>query len=422
MPTKHRPSAALLGVVLVLGLALARAPASDFWRITVVDGPGVGPHTSLAILPAGGPAIGYYDRDNGDLKYAWRDGATWHATTVDSTGDVGGYTSLAVLPSGQPAISYFDFTNYALKYAWFDGTDWHIITVDDGDAGTWSAGRYGSLVILPTGQPAISYCARNRLMYASFDGAVWNLTMVAPHAAATSLAVLPSGQPAIAYSDHWDYALKYAWYDGVTWHSARVDGNASVLRWLSLAILPSGHPAICYRDYKTLDPYDSLKYAWFDGVRWLVEEVDPYGGDVRYATHISLGVQPSGHQAAVYRWGSGWVQYIWYDDYYDLWRGGGGWYGTAPSLAFRPSGKPSISYFDETNGELRYAFAVDTGDLNCDGVINAYDIDPFICALSPNCDYAAEYPDCDKSLADCNGDGVVNAYDIDGFIALLGGK
>ncbi|MFH1748733.1 MAG: M14 family zinc carboxypeptidase [Planctomycetota bacterium] len=60
------------------------------------------------------------------------------------------------------------------------------------------------------------------------------------------------------------------------------------------------------------------------------------------------------------------------------------------------------------------------GDLNCDGAVNAYDIDPFICALSPECDYESGWPDCDRQLADCNEDGDVNAYDIDRFIELVG--
>ncbi|MFH1746071.1 MAG: DUF3466 family protein [Planctomycetota bacterium] len=61
------------------------------------------------------------------------------------------------------------------------------------------------------------------------------------------------------------------------------------------------------------------------------------------------------------------------------------------------------------------------GDMNCDGNVNAYDIDGFICAVSPACDYEALYPECDRMLADCNGDGDVNSYDIDSFIALVGG-
>ncbi|MFH1746220.1 MAG: C25 family cysteine peptidase [Planctomycetota bacterium] len=61
------------------------------------------------------------------------------------------------------------------------------------------------------------------------------------------------------------------------------------------------------------------------------------------------------------------------------------------------------------------------GDCNCDGAINSYDIDPFICALSVDCDYETKHPECNRLSADCNGDGEVNSYDIDPFIALVGG-
>jgi hypothetical protein len=60
-----------------------------------------------------------------------------------------------------------------------------------------------------------------------------------------------------------------------------------------------------------------------------------------------------------------------------------------------------------------------TGDLNCDGVVNAFDIDPFVLALTDVTGYAAAWPGCDYLLADCNGDGDVNAFDIDPFVALL---
>jgi len=65
------------------------------------------------------------------------------------------------------------------------------------------------------------------------------------------------------------------------------------------------------------------------------------------------------------------------------------------------------------------------GDLNCDGVVNAFDIDPFVLALTstpPNYpEYYAVYPGCDALLADANGDGVLNAFDIDPFVTLLTG-
>ncbi|MFH1749072.1 MAG: right-handed parallel beta-helix repeat-containing protein [Planctomycetota bacterium] len=64
------------------------------------------------------------------------------------------------------------------------------------------------------------------------------------------------------------------------------------------------------------------------------------------------------------------------------------------------------------------------GDMNCDGIVNAYDIDGFIMAVSSYPDFAAyyeRYPDCDPLLADAHGDGIVNAYDIDPFIDLVAG-
>jgi hypothetical protein len=61
------------------------------------------------------------------------------------------------------------------------------------------------------------------------------------------------------------------------------------------------------------------------------------------------------------------------------------------------------------------------GDLNCDGAVNAFDIDPFVLALTDPAGYAAAHADCNIELADTNGDGVVNAFDIDPFVRLLTG-
>jgi hypothetical protein len=73
--------------------------------------------------------------------------------------------------------------------------------------------------------------------------------------------------------------------------------------------------------------------------------------------------------------------------------------------------------------EAYLAMLFPLGDLDCSGALNAFDIDPFVLALTAPDAYAAAYPDCDRMLADCNGDGDVNAFDIDPFVDLLvGGK
>ena len=61
------------------------------------------------------------------------------------------------------------------------------------------------------------------------------------------------------------------------------------------------------------------------------------------------------------------------------------------------------------------------GDMNCDGLVNAFDIDPFVLALTNPASYQAAYPACQIMNADINGDGVVNSFDIDPFVLRLTG-
>ena len=62
------------------------------------------------------------------------------------------------------------------------------------------------------------------------------------------------------------------------------------------------------------------------------------------------------------------------------------------------------------------------GDLNCDGVLTAFDIDPFVMALSSPQTYAELYPGCNYMAADINCDGQVNVFDIDPFVGCLVGE
>jgi trimeric autotransporter adhesin len=82
------------------------------------------------------------------------------------------------------------------------------------------------------------------------------------------------------------------------------------------------------------------------------------------------------------------------------------------------AGSPALNYF------ARWSCPADfmVGDLNCDGVVDAYDIDPFVVALVNPTAYASVLPDCYREAGDCNGDGAVNVFDIDPFVEVLLGK
>ena len=59
------------------------------------------------------------------------------------------------------------------------------------------------------------------------------------------------------------------------------------------------------------------------------------------------------------------------------------------------------------------------GDMNCDGIVDNLDIDPFVLALHGEAGYSAQFPDCDWWRADCDGSGNVDSLDIDPFLSLL---
>lgn len=75
------------------------------------------------------------------------------------------------------------------------------------------------------------------------------------------------------------------------------------------------------------------------------------------------------------------------------------------------------------DGEIR-GFLVLTrgpldGDVNCDDVVDNFDIDAFVTALTAPAEYEIRYPDCPILNADINHDEIVNNFDIDGFVECI---
>jgi hypothetical protein len=59
------------------------------------------------------------------------------------------------------------------------------------------------------------------------------------------------------------------------------------------------------------------------------------------------------------------------------------------------------------------------GDLDCNNLVNNFDIDGFVLALTDPAAYALAYPGCAINNADVNSDTQINNLDIDPFVALL---
>ncbi len=89
------------------------------------------------------------------------------------------------------------------------------------------------------------------------------------------------------------------------------------------------------------------------------------------------------------------------------------------SVAWSPSAA-TIAY-GLSNGEVVVARnpLMLAGDVNCDGLVDFGDINPFVAAITDEALYRATYPNCDPMYADVTGDGAADFGDINPFVALL---
>lgn len=244
------------------------------WQIEIADNT-AGAYTSLVLDNAGQPRINYFGPLA--LKYATRDTTGWHIETVDdSLMYWAGDTSLATDADGHPHIAYRDgYTRNYLKYAYYDGTVWQIQIVDI------VLGR-PSLRLTTAGQPQICYRTYLGLQYARYNGASWDIEVLASLGPGSdiSLALDTNDQPHISHNGWPD--LQYAYYDGSSWLQETVDWAETVGLYSSVTLDAAGRPRIAYQS----ETYGDLMYAAFDGGQWQSETVDSNGGAGEYVSLV----------------------------------------------------------------------------------------------------------------------------------------
>ncbi|MFA6332000.1 MAG: hypothetical protein WCX22_03530 [Methanoregula sp.] len=245
----------------------------------------------------------------------------WAITTVDETTaseGTGKAVSLAINTAGIPHIGYYDEANKRVMYATRVDTRWQREQVA-GSSGTTST----SISLDRSGAPSISFGDGqyfSTLFYAARSESGWNVTTVDKGSAGdaggySSLARDRDGVPHIAYNDGHTFAtLMYATMNSSTgsWDPVAIDNGGAVGDTgygSSLEFDAAGHPHIAYTAGKH---FADLMYAFNDGVSWAITRVDDGGGRTTSS-------------------------------------------GLNPSLALDSHGFPHISYYSDSDAELRYA-------------------------------------------------------------------
>ncbi|OGX36291.1 MAG: hypothetical protein A3D87_07070 [Omnitrophica WOR_2 bacterium RIFCSPHIGHO2_02_FULL_50_17] len=354
-------------------------PCTPGWASTAVDSTDqVGSMNSIAIGADGLPVISYFDGTNGNLKVAKCGNAACNSgntlTTVDATASLTGYyTSIAIGTDGFPVIFYYDWTNSKFKVA------------KCGDAGCTSGntltvinpqppfGFYNSIAIGADGLPVIS-CDTNasRVLNVIKCG---NASCTSGNTLTTvdstgvvgfynSIAIGIDSLPVISYLDSTNLGLKVAKCGDAACTSGNtftiVDSTGSAGSRTSIAIGTDGLPVISYEEWTNHD----LKVAKCGDIGCtsgnILTTVDS-ASYVDYDTSIAVG--PDGLPV---------ISYLDGNPNYDIKVAkcgnasctagntlttvdSAGTIGAYHSIAISTDGLPVISYYDQTNGDLKVA-------------------------------------------------------------------
>lgn len=150
----------LVACVTAIVATVSPAPAvADVTAMSTIDGAGGGggrinadiSDDTHAVVFGGVPHVFYYDATGGNLRHAWRPGATWLFETVDGAGGGGGRISAnvgrtmsAVANASAINVFYLDSTGGNLRQATFQAQQgWRFATLD-GAGG--AAGRVNGVV------------------------------------------------------------------------------------------------------------------------------------------------------------------------------------------------------------------------------------------------------------------------------------
>lgn len=264
------------------------------WSTRTLDSSGaLGEFTSIVFDQNNNAHISYFDDTPqsgfpiGKLKYARQNGANWNVFVIDTglegpnlVENPGRYSSIALDPNGNPRIAYtskyYSWGVMVPKIAVYNGSIWTDDFVTDSVGNTYVA-EYTRLVINSGGLSKIMFRDSGVLRMATESGSAFSFSD-GPQPSGDvglglSMVLDPTGNPAISYYDYQNGQLKYSVFNGSSWNAVTVDTNGDVGIFSSLAYNPlNNQPGIAYFDQTN----GRLKLAKFEGT-WTITTIDQVG-------------------------------------------------------------------------------------------------------------------------------------------------
>ena len=248
--------------------------------------------TSLALDPQGNPNICY---TQAGIHYAHWDGKAWQKEQIsEGSGTIAYSCAVGVSRDGIPHVTWYQErtaqdTNYLhMRYAYLDNGTWLVKTID------WDAqtGKWHTMVLDKQGYPHISFDSfvSGQLKYANWDGRTWHIHAVDSRKSSdqsgrgmgNSLVLDSKGLAMISYYE--DSALKYARQkDDGTWTIETLASTFPSPTWAGYrteqALDSQGLPHLVYEDA------GMLRHMYWDGQVWHTQIIARPGEHrLRYAS------------------------------------------------------------------------------------------------------------------------------------------
>jgi hypothetical protein len=346
-------------LMALFGLICCASSAQADWTISTIDSEGyMGEYSSIAIDSNNKVHISYIDYTNWDLKYATNASGSCVTSTIDSEGYMGEYSSIAIDSNNKVHISYIDSASNKrdLRYATNISGSWVTSTiVSEG----WAA--HSSIAIDSNNKVHISYedWSSNDLKYTTNASGSWVTSTIDSEGNVgyyTSIAIDSNNKVHISYRDGTNKDLKYATNSSGSWVTSTIDSEVYDVEYTSIAIDSNNKVHISYYEYAC-----DLKYATNASGSWVTSRI-LHSDDVCWGEYSSIAIdsnnkvhishhqdEPDGTYYAL-KYATN-ASGSWVMSTIDS----GGDVGAYTSIAIDSNNKVHISYFDQTNADLKYA-------------------------------------------------------------------
>ena len=323
-----------------------RSGEGSVWTLSPTTGPHTG-GTNLTLTTTG--LSSYFEESN------------WENFTIDYSADVGQYSSIAVDSNNSIHISYYDVTSGNLKYASNSGGSWSNYPIDTTAS---IVGRYTSLDIDSNDKVHISYGNLNSwdLKYATNIAGSWSRSTIDDGGTgqAGMYSSLEIDSNDLIHVSYWgrNSDLKYATKSattGGTWVDEIVEWGYITGEWTSIALDSNNKPFISH----VSETHDRLEIGYKSGGYWTTPTVDSgSSGEIDHGTSIAIDSNDAKH-IVYYDNDNGNLKYADFNTLTNLWQyselDSAGDVGKFPSLDIDSQDNLHVAYYDNGNQELKYA-------------------------------------------------------------------